>query len=821
MVNLNRIFLWLSIRAKLLIAFAGLSILPLTLVGIYIIFSNMRTIEETEITKLTDDVRTIKEKAGNFLEDVSSDLRMLQNFSSVNSWVRKMDAGSLPRRSDNLTRVATELLAFAQTKGIYYQFRLLGMDGDELVRVECDDPNSTQKTFHVVSSEELHHGTERFYFLLMNNAAPNQISFVPAEVLYHDKQQVPVLSFIIPLVENRQRMGLLIANVFEKDFIGVIESKKQYEPSHQVILAMGDGHYLYHSGKKKDWNSLLAFREEDNVQRDYPAEIASSILSGTEGTVAKGTNDIIAYAPLFTLDKENLNTHPVPAFNTHIIVIESVSEQVVMGPVRSLTFLLIVLFFLILGSAIILGLIATNQFTKPIAELQRGSEIIAGGNYGYRLHVQTHDEIEKLADQFNVMAAALESHDQEILQHRTNLEDLVHKRSTELYEEKAKLQALLDNVPSAFVLLDMDFRIQTVSAAFTSVTGIFPDRVNGKRLQECEKPFCQGSERPWEAAAQSGMIEASIIKDESEGKLERYLEFIAVPQKKNGSVHAIILLITDISKRKKLEQQLVQTEKLSAAGEISSIIAHEFRNALTSIKMILQLMAESSHIIRTEKKSLAVALDSIYHMESIVTELLEFARPKPIHLTKANLNNVIAESIRFVTPHLQEQNIAITSTLDPRVPSFLIDESQCKESIINLLLNAIQAINISTTDRKNGKVTITSKRVLLNQNIDNVTVGNNIDTVRERTFENEIVLAKGTECIQIEIKDNGCGISDVIMKRIFDPFYTTKTNGTGLGLPMVKRTVESHHGVLKVTSIQKKGTVFTLFIPVHHDHQTK
>ncbi|MBI5463952.1 MAG: PAS domain S-box protein [Ignavibacteriales bacterium] len=772
--------------------------------------------KKVALEKLTVDVQTIREKTANLLENISSDLRVLKNSSPLEAWILKEGTTARSTQSE-LQQMNKEVLAFAKTKGIYYQFRLIGRNGDELLRVECINPNDSAKAYRIVPQPELRQGRESYYFLMIQSVGHNQVTLAPAELLYKTGERIPVMSFAMPLAGERGIVGILIANVFEKEFIRVIESKKQFEPSRKIILTTGDGHYLYHSEKKKDWNRLLASREEDNLQRDYSPFVAASTLSGSEGTITEGADEVISYAPLFPQSDLSGKPEATPAFSVPVFVIESVPESAIMGPVRSSALTFIGFLVLFLGSAIGLGLVATRQFTRPIAQVQRGAEIIAKGSYGHRLHVETHDEIEKLADQFNVMASSLEAHEKEIQQHRNRLEEMVERRTRELLEEKTKLQALLDNVPSAFVLLDKDFRIQTVSAAFASLTGYALSDVKDK---DCGMIFQDGDvckECLCRKAVQEGMIESRVEHMVDRARGERFIERIAIPMKENGKVGSVLQIITDVTKRKRLEQELVHTEKLTAAGEMSSIIAHEFRNSLTSIKMILQLLAESSRISRPEKKSLGVALDSMRHMEGIVIELLDFARPKQMQMTEGNLNEIVRESLEFVTPHLKEKRVEVTVKLEPRAVILKLDASRMKEATINILLNAIQAIDTPSLFKKRGRISVATKMTYLQETLRELAFTKEFEQEGLGNREPEIIIKKGTACALVEIGDTGCGIEKDQEQRIFDPFYTTKTNGTGLGLPLVKRTVNAHRGAVKVESVKGKGTTFRIYLPLHHD----
>ncbi len=298
MINLNKILPWLSIRNKLLIAFGGLSILPMLFIGTYGMLSNIRTIKRGALEELTLDVQAAREKTANFLENISSDLRVIQNSSSLAHWAEESSPAYRSNDHD-LQHLSEELLALTKTKRMYYQFRLLDSSGDERIRVECVNPYESEKEYRIVPQSELRQGRSAFYFLQIKSAGVNKITITPAEVVFNTNEQIPVLSFAMPLSGDHGLAGILIANVFEKEFIRSVESRRQYELKRKIILATGDGHYLYNSEQTADWNHLLATREEDNLQRDYPLTVTKAILSGGTGTLTEGTNEIISYAPLF------------------------------------------------------------------------------------------------------------------------------------------------------------------------------------------------------------------------------------------------------------------------------------------------------------------------------------------------------------------------------------------------------------------------------------------------------------------------------------------------------------------------------------------
>jgi len=828
MFSIKKILPRLSIRSKLIIAFTGLSVLPVILVGLHGIFSNVKLMESIALENLSHDVQTIRENTANFLGNIESDLRVIRHSSLIKELVTNLEQSPQRRNELLVQRLCVELQTFAETKDFYYQVRLVDKKGDELLRIEADDTSG----YRILSNEELRHKQEAFYFLLVENLSNDQIAFAPGELVDQNNQRVPIISFAMPLVGPHGLVGILIANVFARSLFHVIESQRHLPVQGTIALVSGDGYYLYHSEKKKDWNKLLASRQEDNLQHDYPPALVKLFVSGNDGYASEGMDDIVSYAPLFSAESSPLPGGSGTNFVLSYFVLESVPKNVILSPVRTFAWMFAGFLAIFLTAAVGLGLLATRQFTKPIAELRRGAEVISRGAYNHRILVETHDEIEDLAEQFNAMAISLESHDREIQLHRNRLEEMVKQRTHELSEQKTKLQTILDHIPSAVILLDKNFQIQSASAAFSAITFQQLSEVKGKDCSVLfnKNEFC--GECVCRHAMKSKNIESNIERITDRDGTVRFIEHVAIPMNENGDVVSILEIINDVTEKKRIEQHLLRTEKLSAAGEISAIIAHEFRNALTSIKMILQLRRESERLSRSEKKSLSVALDSIGHMEQIVNELLDFARPKQMEFRAMSLNKIVNDSLTLAQLHIDKRSINIKKTLDPEIPETKLDESHFKEALLNIILNAVQAIDAVAdlkvdqtglfTKRlipstKSGEIFVETKKMYLKSTLRDFAFSQETMSGGAKPMEHEVVLKRGTECCLITIVDTGCGIDSLQLPRIFDPFFTTKSYGTGLGLPMVKRTINAHGGVVTVKSKKNQGTSFTIYLPVNQE----
>jgi two-component system sensor histidine kinase AtoS len=384
-----------------------------------------------------------------------------------------------------------------------------------------------------------------------------------------------------------------------------------------------------------------------------------------------------------------------------------------------------------------------------------------------------------------------------VQRHTEQLEEEVDNRTSELTDKTNRLQAILDNVPSAFILLDRNFQIKASSAALGKLSNYHSEETIGKYCYTVfgEGNFCHNC--PSRRAAESGEISSVVKEKKLDNSKIQYLEHTSIPIKENGSITSILEIVTDITERKRIEKLALRAEKLSATGEMSAVIAHEIRNSLTSLKLIMQFLEESTRIPEKETNSIKIAMESVYEMEGIVTDLLNFARPRAPKFVMKNVNQILQESNSLVRYQIEQRQIQLDEKLSPGIPECSVDPDHLKAAFVNILLNSIDAIS------ENGKIIVSANLVTLSEPV--------LDFFSEQQIN--VKLDEGQTVIQITFEDNGSGIPDVHIDHIFDPFFTTKISGTGLGLPMTKRVINEHEGVISVESNDGNGSIFKIFIP--------
>lgn len=222
----------------------------------------------------------------------------------------------------------------------------------------------------------------------------------------------------------------------------------------------------------------------------------------------------------------------------------------------------------------------------------------------------------------------------------------------------------------------------------------------------------------------------------------------------------------------------LQTEKLSALGRMAAGIAHEINNPLGGILLFSTNLFKKVTKKGPFKEGLEIIINETMRCKTIIQGLLEFSREKEPEKTSANFNHTIEKILGMLENEFRLHHIRVETHLSSELPDILVDVNQMHQVFVNLLLNAVEAI------QDNGVISIRSQ------------------------------IDPDQRCVRVEIADNGCGIPTEHISKVFEPFFTTKAKGTGLGLAVSYRIVRNHHGDIQVSSQPGQGTRFTIEIPL-------
>ncbi len=233
------------------------------------------------------------------------------------------------------------------------------------------------------------------------------------------------------------------------------------------------------------------------------------------------------------------------------------------------------------------------------------------------------------------------------------------------------------------------------------------------------------------------------------------------------------------NEQEELQKQLRHADRLATIGQLAAGVAHELNEPLSSILGFAELIKSEEKLPEEIDTDLQRIIDSAIHAREVVKKMLVFAREVPVQKICSNINSVIEDGLYFLNSRCQKEGIKLTKNLAQNLPRVTIDNGQIHQILVNLVVNAIQAI-----EKPSGEIAI-------------------------KTYSD-------SEYVILEISDNGCGMTDEIKEKIFLPFFTTKDvgQGTGLGLPVVYGIISSIGGDICVDSKPGKGTIFAVKIPI-------
>ncbi len=334
-----------------------------------------------------------------------------------------------------------------------------------------------------------------------------------------------------------------------------------------------------------------------------------------------------------------------------------------------------------------------------------------------------------------------------------------------------RVQAFSDNMiehmPSGLLTFDEKMKITTMNQVAKDILGPnfnspFPEMTQMvKAVEKDLKPV-------------SGEVLVNIG-----GNMDFLLDMTASPIKDNkGNLSGFLLLFKDLTQIKHLEKQLETNKRLAAIGKLAAGVAHEIRNPLSSIKGFATYFGKRYEENKEDSETARVMINEVERLNRSVTQLLEFAKPMQVNSKTTDLTDVVSHSLRLVALDLEKKDIHTQINISTENTKVETDPDRVNQILLNLYLNAINAM-----DEKGG-----------------ITV--------------EITDTEKQGYIKLMVKDTGAGIEDKDLDRIFDPYFTTRPEGTGLGLAMVHRIVDALGGSITVKSVKGEGTVFSIFFPV-------
>ena len=342
---------------------------------------------------------------------------------------------------------------------------------------------------------------------------------------------------------------------------------------------------------------------------------------------------------------------------------------------------------------------------------------------------------------------------------------------------------LLETMDSGVISLDQNKTIKTFNKKSEQIFQLTKNQVINKNAEKV-LPIKVGNNSIYQLGLkEKKKIEEEIeffTKDNNKKILEINTSLLSSEKEKENGM---VLLIRDISRIKKMSEEINKNKRLASLGKLSSGIAHEIRNPLSSIRGLTQFLFQSFDENDDRKQDLKIILNEVDRLNQLISEILNYSKPKKLDISKFLVQEIIKELVQFLKSETQCKNIFIKLNL-PQKPLFIeADYNQIRQALMNILLNSLQAI------KERGEIKI---------------------SVVKKFIRNE-------DMVLVKIEDNGVGIDSADLSHIFDPFFTTRSEGSGLGLSITHNIIEMHRGYIKVDSEKGEGTVFNIFIPMRRD----
>ncbi|WP_309122661.1 PAS domain S-box protein [Paenibacillus sp.] len=347
----------------------------------------------------------------------------------------------------------------------------------------------------------------------------------------------------------------------------------------------------------------------------------------------------------------------------------------------------------------------------------------------------------------------------------------------ELLSTKEMMESFIDNHADMMLLFRRDDTVARVNPAFVRQTGWAPEDVLG---QSAAAVAFMTEELRGRVLADVGRLRdgldvpgrESLVRCKSGRSLDVFATLSPI-RDAGGLVDGWSMVLRDISERKRTEELLIRSEKLAVAGELAAGIGHEIRNPLTTLKGFVQLLPRHPD---KQPDYLEVMRTELDRIDLICSELLLLAKPQAVSYKDADLNALLDEVLALLQPQAALCDVRIASRLADAPPIVRCDTNQVKQVFINLLKNAIESMP------DGGKASV--------------------------------FVRKSAEDVTVRIEDEGCGISEERLHKIGEPFYSTKDKGTGLGMLVSYKIVESHRGRIRIESKVNEGTRVQVTFPL-------
>jgi len=363
-----------------------------------------------------------------------------------------------------------------------------------------------------------------------------------------------------------------------------------------------------------------------------------------------------------------------------------------------------------------------------------------------------------------------------------------------LAQERGLLETIFQSIQEGVLVMDSSGILTYANRASGVLLGFDPDSATGKPVARYMREIEWDRILDFDESEWSRLITREIEITYPE---HRYVSFYVVPlTAEDSDSSGIVVILRDVTKDRLQKESVLESERLNAVKLLAAGVAHEIGNPLNALNIHLQLLDRDLRAVRDELEPDAeppdreylieevsnfqdlvdIARNEVSRLDLIITQFLRAIRPIAPQVEPVNIQSLIEESLTLLRYEVKNRDISIEIVASQPIPDIKVDRDQMKQVFYNLVKNAFQAMSDS------GSL--------------------------------QIILSSSNEFVEIAFKDSGVGINSEDLGRVFEPYHTTKSTGSGLGLMIVQRIVQDHGGHIELKSKPDEGTCFTIYLPL-------
>ncbi len=468
------------------------------------------------------------------------------------------------------------------------------------------------------------------------------------------------------------------------------------------------------------------------------------------------------------------------AITTQMLLIEQEESSAVVSS------LWLILLALVVSIAVT---VASLWAIRPIRRLSEAARRISEGDFSASVESSSSDELGLLTDEFNRMARSLGQRDAETERHKdesTEVNRRLRQSTIDLELITLHNKHIIRSMHNAILVVDALGEVTTINPAAAAIWNLDRQKHTGKRLDQL--PIATtlrevlGPLNSLRTGSEPVLYEACAFnrpKQQSEVLVDLYVSALTSA---DGTRQGLLLVGEDVTDKVRTKQALLQSERLATIGRMSAVVAHEIRNPLSSIGLNTELLEDElgdlPEISTEEARSILAAIaKEVERLTEVTDEYLRFARlPKPQKISEP-LHGILNNLLQFMQGELDEAKIELVRKFDPQIGEVALDANQLRQAFMNLFKNSTESMM-----EQGGVLTVSTQRL--------------------------------SGLVEVRIDDTGRGIDAQSMEHIFDPFFSTRDAGTGLGLSLTQQIINEHGGNIRCESRPEQGTCFVVQLPI-------